>query len=630
MTESAKSSARVNTKPVNVFYVWYAELCRRLNSSPAPIVKPTRNKCKTVLDFVADRLKLEDWSPVINALRHDTSLHVINIRSRISKCAFLHDVDTEEKAKKLKRKYGTLWTAYILKNLLRSLSCSIKNTQVLTCLELDGLPLFSEYLEPLLQALKKNGTVKSLSFSNCPINDLGCELVCSYLRYTPNVEIVNLSAVGLTPVSGKHLAKLIKFQQINRYCESWHRSLRYENPNSTTMRGIKRISLNRNEELGDEGVSYILNELEDDLWIKALDLQKCGITEQLANKIIDLLAYAKSLEIIDLRQNEKVNPQTINTIFQILKDKQSEDFEPEYQWCNTAQTISFNSLGSSSDFSLTDNKSMLSVHKMKLSESKNKIKEENERDAKSVHSLWPSSSRKNINEKNKIRINPQVIYEPTRRKKILEIKKCLNDYKNGDNVQDTFKKVNNFKTIVSPIEKFKSGINSNLMLKNVEANGVKPKKENSKKSHRINKKSKFPMEYNGTVKTKEIKKECEKFADNNTDDISQNIQENGVQKILESKLLKASHDHKNGINGINPANGFCDPSNLFEKLMKSCTALDDTVDEDEGLLNILKASEPKNNVREILTSQTSLIHCMDNLEIERSNEKYKTKTNHPM
>lgn len=354
--DAPKSSVRTNPKPINVFYVWYTELCRRINCTPAPAVKPAKPKCQTVLDFVADRLRLEEWSPIINALRHDTSLHVIQIKSRIASCPFLHDVDTEDKARRMKRRFGLLWTAYILKQLTKSLSISLRSTQVLTVLELDGLPMFSEYLEPLLQALKKNKTIKSLSFANCPIRDVGCQLVCAYLRFTPNVEVMNLSGCGLSTKSGEQLAKLIKYQQINRYCESWHNSLRYEDPMSGVMRGIKRITINCNPDLGDNGFNYILDELEDDLWIKALDVQRCGITENIANKTLNIVEYNKSLEIVDLRQNEMMSMSTIHRILQLLREKQQLGYQPQYQWCNTAVSLTWNSVhDSSSKFSFTAN-----------------------------------------------------------------------------------------------------------------------------------------------------------------------------------------------------------------------------------------------------------------------------------
>ncbi|KAJ8974341.1 hypothetical protein NQ317_005682 [Molorchus minor] len=318
--DSSKSLVRTNPKPINVFYVWYTELCRRINCTPAPVVKPAKPKYQTVLDFVGDRLRVEEWHPIIAALRSDTSLHVINIKSRLGNCQFLHDVDTEEKAKNMKRRFGSLWTAFVLRQLLKSLSTSLRNSQVLTCLELDGLPMFSEYLEPLLQALKKNKTLKNLSLANCIIADVGCQLVCAYLRFTPNIEVINLSGCGLSSPSGQHLSKLIKYQQINRYCESWHNSLRYENPEAGVMRGVKRITMNK---------------------------------------------------IFDLRQNELLEVSTLERILQILRDRVEFGPQPEFQWCNTALSLSWNSVHDCpSKFSIASN-----LHKTKSAPMKKLSKE---------------------------------------------------------------------------------------------------------------------------------------------------------------------------------------------------------------------------------------------------------------
>ncbi|XP_060517627.1 protein Cep78 homolog [Cylas formicarius] len=346
MDKTKSSVIKTNPKPVSVFYVWYSELCRRLNIHPSPFVKPAKPKSQTVLDFTADRLKVEDWNPIINALRQDTSLHVIAIRSRISNCEFLHEIDTEEKARKMKRKYGSIWTAYVLKQLLRSVSYTLKNTMVLTYLELDGLPLFMPYLEQLLQALKKNQTLKNFSLSNCFIQDSGCSMVCSYLRFTPNIEVLNLSGCHLTPASGESISKLIKYQQINRYCESWQNSLRYENPDSGKMRGLKRITLNSNPSFDDAGLNFILNELEDDLWIKALDLQKCGLTENISPRVLDVVESNGTLEIFDVRQNDLLNISTMDRILQLLKQRQRLGFQPEFQWCSTAVALTWTSVHS--------------------------------------------------------------------------------------------------------------------------------------------------------------------------------------------------------------------------------------------------------------------------------------------
>ncbi|XP_056642296.1 centrosomal protein of 78 kDa-like [Diorhabda sublineata] len=337
--DSSQLSLKLHPKPINIFYVWYPELCRRMNCIPARVIKLSKPKCRTILEFNGDRLKIDEWIPIVNALRTDTSLHAICIKSRLSNCPVLHDIETEEKAKNMKRRYGSLYTAFVLSQLVKSISSSIKRTDVLTFLELDGLPMLPQYLEPLMQALKKNKSVRHLSFANCALRDSGCDMVCQYLRYIPNIEVINLSGCNLCSKSGEYLSKFIKYQQINRYCESWHNSLRYENPQKNNMKGIKRITINCNDDFGDKGCQYILDELEDDLWIKALDLQRCGITEDLAIKIIDIVRCSKSLEIFDLRQNDQINIKTIEKIRQVLEEKQEFGYQPEFQWCSSSLSL---------------------------------------------------------------------------------------------------------------------------------------------------------------------------------------------------------------------------------------------------------------------------------------------------
>lgn len=246
------------------------------------------------------------------------------------------EADTEEKVRRLKKWFGCICTKYVLKSLIRSLCTCLKNTPVLTCLELDGILISDEFLQTLLKGLTQNKTLKLLSLKGCPINDEGCFELCETLHSLPNIEIINLSSCNLTYKSGECVGKLIKYQQINRYCESWHSSLRYEEPQVVNMAGIKRISLNNNPKMGDTGLESILNELVDDLWIKALDMQRCNITEAISGKIIETLEYNRSLEVADFRHND-LEPDTISRILECLKTKQSDD--PEYRWCFTSTTL---------------------------------------------------------------------------------------------------------------------------------------------------------------------------------------------------------------------------------------------------------------------------------------------------
>lgn len=348
MLSSRKSSVLSNIQPKNIFYVWYAELCRRSNSSPLSIVKPAKPKNDTVLDFTADRIKSGEWTPILNALRFDTSLHVIAIRSKVMGYPFMHEINTQDRVRHAKRRSGFLWTDYILKSLIKSLGSCFKITQVLTSLELDGLPLSADYLDLLLQNLRHNNSLKLLSLKHSPIGDCGCQVLCAYLRIMPNIELLNLSSCNLSSISGQHIAGIIKHQQLNRYCESWHNSLRYEDPEVGIMAGLKRITLNNNPNIGDEGLCYILDELDDDLWIKVIDMQKCNITEQISRRLIDVVEGSRSLEIADFRNNADLSNETVEKILEALEKKQSFGNNPEYKWCYTSTTLA--DFGTASSF----------------------------------------------------------------------------------------------------------------------------------------------------------------------------------------------------------------------------------------------------------------------------------------
>lgn len=338
------------TKPADVFYVWYSELCRRQNTSPICAIRSPYNKNNQVLRFLADRIKVEDWQPIINAISLDTSLHVISIQRRLYAQEFIASADTEEKVKKIKKWFGAICTQYIMKKLGKALASCLKRSIVITCLELSGLHITAEFLRTLCMALAHNTSVKFLSFHNCQIGDDGCHDICTMLRTVLNIEMIDLSGCALSPKSGEYLAKLIRYQQINRYCQSWHSSLRYEEPVVNNMAGLRRICINNNPNFGDEGLDLILNELMDDLWIKALDMQRCNITENMANKILDVLQYSKSLQVADFRHNT-LSAATLERIFEILKSKQDDgEANTEYSWCYTTTSIAGETCATSSSF----------------------------------------------------------------------------------------------------------------------------------------------------------------------------------------------------------------------------------------------------------------------------------------
>lgn len=342
LTKEKKPAVVGEAKPAHVFYVWYTELCRRAGTQPLNYVKPARPKNENVLDFVADRIKPEEWIPLLSALRRDTSLHVIAIHSR-AKCKFLDDVDCPDKIKLMKRRAGSLHTAYVCRSLVKTLTNCLLHSQVLSSLELDGVPIGVEDIEVLVAALQQNKVIKVLAFKYSNVGNLGCQILCSALRQMPNIEVLNLSGCKLDAKSAQAIAKVVKTQQISRYCESWHNSLRYEDPDVGIMAGLRRITLNNNPGISDQGLIFILDELDDDLWIKALDMQRCGVTEAVSQRLLDVVEYSRSLEIADFRNNN-LEAATIERIFDLLKEKRNFSSVSEFKWCFTTTSLTSSAL----------------------------------------------------------------------------------------------------------------------------------------------------------------------------------------------------------------------------------------------------------------------------------------------
>lgn len=61
------------------FHRKYAELCRRRNVPP---LQDLRERSKSVLDFYCDRVRLDDWTLVLQALMGDTQLVGLGVRAR--------------------------------------------------------------------------------------------------------------------------------------------------------------------------------------------------------------------------------------------------------------------------------------------------------------------------------------------------------------------------------------------------------------------------------------------------------------------------------------------------------------------------------------------------------------------
>ncbi|CAK1544748.1 unnamed protein product [Leptosia nina] len=286
-------------KSSRIFHQCYVKCCKLQNLTPLTTVIPVGNG--KVLDFCVDRIKYADWPPILNALSCDLSLHSVAIKCRQQVKTVLEHIDCERLAKTVNKR-AVILTNFMLSNLVEATSQLLSNTTLLTSLLLEGLPLKIPYLNPICEALLANNSLQHLYLPRCLIGDAGCLAICKAVRCLPNILTLDLSGCELTPLGASYIADLIKYQKIHRYSENWVHTLRYRLPELDTMAGLRRITVNGNP-LGDQGVGKLLDVLADDLWIKALDVQSCGLSDDCAAMALQIMSSNTTLVVLDMRHN---------------------------------------------------------------------------------------------------------------------------------------------------------------------------------------------------------------------------------------------------------------------------------------------------------------------------------------
>ncbi|CAH2260508.1 jg18248 [Pararge aegeria aegeria] len=325
-----------DSKNSRIFTQCYLKCCKLQNLIPINNVLPSGNG--KVLDFCVDRLKYADWPPILNALSCDLSLHSVSIKCRQQVKTVLEQIDCERLAKTVNKR-AVILTNFMLSNLMEAISQLLSNTTLLTSLQLEGLPLKIPYLNPLSEVLLRNSSLRHIYLPRCLIGDAGCLAICKAVRCLPNILTMDLSGCELTPLGAGYIADLIKYQKIHRYSENWVHTLRYRLPELDTMAGLRRITLCGNQQFGDAGVKKLLDVLADDLWIKALDLQNCGLTEDCASAVLHTMTSNTTLVVLDIRHNALLSSESLSKIRSALRENER-GTTGQYAWlgnlCNSS------------------------------------------------------------------------------------------------------------------------------------------------------------------------------------------------------------------------------------------------------------------------------------------------------
>ncbi|KAG8455271.1 hypothetical protein GDO86_001465 [Hymenochirus boettgeri] len=178
-----------------------------------------------------------------------------------------------------------------------SISSSLKH------LELHGLPLRERDLKMLNKGLASSSSVESLSIAYSSCGDEGMEIICQVVKNSPTIKTVNFTGCSLTCLGAEHIANIIKHQATRRHSEAWAESLRYRRPDLDCMTGLRRITLNCNNLIGDRGAIALAEVIGEDLWLKALDLRQCGISNEGAQAFLNAFQTNTTLIVLDIRRN---------------------------------------------------------------------------------------------------------------------------------------------------------------------------------------------------------------------------------------------------------------------------------------------------------------------------------------
>ncbi|XP_044121781.1 centrosomal protein of 78 kDa isoform X4 [Neovison vison] len=249
------------------FFSHYEYLCALQDSVPLPSVRACLRE--GVLDFNADRLRLVDWAPLLSTLKMNKDLPLVSVKSFFQ--PWLGETGSD-RSKVCRSRVPAIRNKDVTFQLCKALKCCLSISSALKNLELNGLVLRE-----------------------------------------------------------RDLTALTKYQTMRRHEEIWAESLRYRRPDLDCMAGLRRITLNCNTLIGDLGASAFAESLSEDLWLRALDLQQCGLTNEGAKALLKALETNRTLVVLDIRKNPLVDHSVMKAVIKkVLQNGRSA--KSEYQW----------------------------------------------------------------------------------------------------------------------------------------------------------------------------------------------------------------------------------------------------------------------------------------------------------
>ncbi|KAM9822234.1 centrosomal protein of 78 kDa isoform 1-T2 [Syngnathus typhle] len=326
-------SVEIKKRGAHDFMEYYTYACTQQKTIPLSIVKLHLDK--GVLDFNGDRVKLADWPPILDSIFINRHLHHIAITSTYQTSHTCADADRRYYKPVFRKKIPSIRSKDMTFKLCKVLKECLSLSPNLKTLKLNGLHLRERDLVNLTQGVAKSVSLQSLSLAHCPLSDDGLEVICQSVKYSTRIKEIDFTGCNITWRGAEHLANIIQHQGMQRHGSVWAQSLRYQQPKLEAMGGLRRLTLNCNTLIGDLGATRLARELAEDLWLKAVDLQKCGLSNRGACHLLEVLKTNSTLCILDIRNNPLVDNALIKTIIEKVLTK-AEAQTPEYYWITPA------------------------------------------------------------------------------------------------------------------------------------------------------------------------------------------------------------------------------------------------------------------------------------------------------
>ncbi|XP_044531427.1 centrosomal protein of 78 kDa-like [Gracilinanus agilis] len=318
------------------FLSQYEHICALQGLVPLPAVR-TSLKMGT-LGFNADRLRLLDWVPLLSALRINKTLPCVSIRSTFQPS--LQDTVAEKHKSYARRRIPAVTTKEVTIQLCKAIKGCLTISTALTNLEFQGILLRGRDIMFLAKGLNKSTSLIHLSLAFCPIGDVGLDILCQNIKTLTTLKTVNFTACNLTWRAAKHMSGVLKYQAIKRHEEVWTANLRNRNPDLEGMGGLKRVTFNSNPLVGDQGAHAFADSICDNLWLRALDLQLCGISSGGAKALLDSLESNSTMVILDIRKNPLVDHTLTRAIIEKLIHN-GKSTKSEYKWLSSSSLKDF-------------------------------------------------------------------------------------------------------------------------------------------------------------------------------------------------------------------------------------------------------------------------------------------------